>query len=260
MGFEIVVPLLLVVAGAAAWIGYSIAKRSGPSQSELDELKSELEAARQTAESVQANVSDHFEQSAVLFGKLASDYREFLEHFSSSAQALGLSEARARELIERGSQPLLSHEDSADGGEALGEALEGTAVATEEAAASEKAASVSVSEPTSDAEPAGEAKPASETEQVTEQVAEKGGEMAVEKAVDAEETLKAAVEPEVPTLTEAANPEETLARTSAEVGADADIADTADAAEREPRILVEMPDDAEAPADRGADERKRANS
>ncbi len=134
MGFEIVVPLLLVVAGVAAWVGHSVAKRAAPSQSELDELKNELEAARQTAESVQANVSDHFEQSAVLFGKLASDYREFLEHFSSSAQALGLSEARARELIERGSQPLLSHDDSADA--ALGEALEGTAVTTEAAAAS----------------------------------------------------------------------------------------------------------------------------
>ena len=46
----------------------------------------------------------------MLFGKLAADYREFLDHFSASAQNLGLSEARARELIEQGFQPLLTHE------------------------------------------------------------------------------------------------------------------------------------------------------
>ena len=48
----------------------------------------------------------------MLFGKLAADYREFLDHFESSAQNLGLSEARARELIEQGFQPLLTHEES----------------------------------------------------------------------------------------------------------------------------------------------------
>ena len=110
MGFEVWIAIVLAASGLSGWIGYAYARKGAPKQSELDAMAAELDAARQQAESVQANVSEHFEQSAVLFGKLAADYREFLDHFSASAQNLGLSEARARELIEQGFQPLLTHE------------------------------------------------------------------------------------------------------------------------------------------------------
>ena len=52
-------------------------------------------------------MTEHFEQSALLFGRLAHDYREFLEHFSESAKDLGIDEMRARELLERADLPLL---------------------------------------------------------------------------------------------------------------------------------------------------------
>jgi uncharacterized membrane-anchored protein YhcB (DUF1043 family) len=110
MGFEVWIVIVLLASGLSGWIGYAYAKKDAPKQSDIDAMTAELEEARGQAESVQANVSEHFEQSAMLFGKLAADYREFLDHFESSAQNLGLSEARARELIEQGFQPLLTHE------------------------------------------------------------------------------------------------------------------------------------------------------
>lgn len=107
---EIWIVLLLVVAGASGWAGYFWASRRAPKREELDALAAELDEARRRADSVQANVNEHFEQSARLFGKLAGDYREFLEHFAGSAQALGLSESRTRELVQQSFQPLLTHE------------------------------------------------------------------------------------------------------------------------------------------------------
>jgi uncharacterized membrane-anchored protein YhcB (DUF1043 family) len=112
MGFEVWIGIILLAAGLSGWVGYAYAKKNAPKQSELDAMAAELDEARQQADSVEANVSEHFEQSAMLFGKLAADYREFLDHFESSAQNLGLSEARARELIEQGFQPLVTHEVS----------------------------------------------------------------------------------------------------------------------------------------------------
>jgi uncharacterized membrane-anchored protein YhcB (DUF1043 family) len=112
MGFEVWIAIVLVASGLSGWIGFALARKEAPKQAELDAMVAELDEARQQAESVQANVSEHFEQSALLFGKLASDYREFLDHFESSAQNLGLSEARARELIEQGFQPLLTHHEA----------------------------------------------------------------------------------------------------------------------------------------------------
>ena len=114
MGFEVWIASVLVASVLSGWIGFTIARKQAPKQAELDAMAAELDEARQQAESVEANVSEHFEQSAMLFGKLAADYREFLDHFESSAQNLGLSEARARELIEQGFQPLLTHEAADD--------------------------------------------------------------------------------------------------------------------------------------------------
>jgi uncharacterized membrane-anchored protein YhcB (DUF1043 family) len=113
---EIWILLLVAASAVAAALGYAFARRAAPSQAELESLTEELAQARGEAEAVQSSVNEHFEQSAVLFGKLAKDYREFLEHFSESAQELGLSEGRARELLEQGFQPLLTHEAVIDAG------------------------------------------------------------------------------------------------------------------------------------------------
>lgn len=110
MGFESWIVVLFLVAGLSGWLGYVWASRRAPRPEELEALTAQLEAARQKADTVQAGVNEHFEQSARLFGKLAGDYREFLEHFAGSAQALGLSESRTRELVEQSFQPLLTHD------------------------------------------------------------------------------------------------------------------------------------------------------
>ena len=106
--------ILLIVAasGLSALMAFLLARRGVPRKAEIEALQAELASAQVSADEVQTNVSEHFERSALLFGKLAKDYREFLEHFSDSAQALGLSETRARELLEQGYQPLLTHTDS----------------------------------------------------------------------------------------------------------------------------------------------------
>jgi len=108
---EIWILLLLAASGLSACIGYAVARNRAPSRTELDRLESELAQTHEHSETVQSSVNEHFEQSAVLFGQLAKDYREFLDHFSSSAQTLGLSETHARELLEQGFQPLLTHEE-----------------------------------------------------------------------------------------------------------------------------------------------------
>jgi len=108
---EIWILLLLLASAVAAAAGYAYARRGVPSQSDLEALQNELDAARKQAEKVQADVSGHFEQSAVLFGRLAHDYRAFLEHFSKSAQELGISESMAHELLQRADQPLLGQDE-----------------------------------------------------------------------------------------------------------------------------------------------------
>jgi uncharacterized membrane-anchored protein YhcB (DUF1043 family) len=113
VSIELWILVVCAASGVSAWIGYWYARKGAPSRSEMEGLQAELAEARETADTVQTGVSAHFEQSAMLFGQLAKDYREFLEHFESSAQALGLSESRARELLQQGYQPLLTHEDAA---------------------------------------------------------------------------------------------------------------------------------------------------
>lgn len=101
--------LIVVVGLLGAGAGYWFARRGAPSQSDVESLRVELAEAQKQAESVEESVTSHFEQSALLFGRLAHDYRAFLEHFSESAKDLGISEVLARELLERADAPLLGH-------------------------------------------------------------------------------------------------------------------------------------------------------
>ncbi|MEE8079104.1 MAG: DUF1043 family protein, partial [Pseudomonadales bacterium] len=115
---------LFAALAIGATVGFVFAKRNAPKKSELDALRDQLHAAQTETVEIREGVSDHFEQSAVLFGRLAQDYRSFVEHFSESAQTLGISEGHARELLEQATQPLVSH-DAADAN-----TIEGAAVAS----------------------------------------------------------------------------------------------------------------------------------
>lgn len=128
---------MLTVAGviAALLLGFFAGRRSAPTQQRLEALEKERDAARSEAERVQAEVARHFEQSARMFGRLADDYRGFFEHFARTAQSLGLSEGRARELLQRADPRLVADQSATaaggDGADASPAATEsGTAAAS----------------------------------------------------------------------------------------------------------------------------------
>lgn len=101
---------MLVILGviAALLLGFHAGRRSAPAQQRLEALERERDEARAEAERVEGEVARHFEQSARMFGRLADDYRTFFEHFARTAQSLGLSEGRARELLQRADPRLVA--------------------------------------------------------------------------------------------------------------------------------------------------------
>lgn len=105
---------LLIVLGAviALVLGFFVGRRSAPTQQRLDAMEKERDEARQEADRVQGEVARHFEQSAQMFGRLADDYRTFFEHFAQTAQHLGLSEGRARELLQQADPRLVADQSS----------------------------------------------------------------------------------------------------------------------------------------------------
>lgn len=117
---------LIVATGIAFLIGRKSASKRADAlntrlaglQKELDTTREQAEAdlaqARDKAAAVEDGVTSHFEQSAVLFGKLAQDYRAFFEHFSTSAQQLGVSEGVAQQLLAQLDQPLISEAPEAE--------------------------------------------------------------------------------------------------------------------------------------------------
>lgn len=110
---------MLAILGVVAvlLLGFFAGRRSAPAQQRLEALEKERDEARAEAERVQAEVARHFEQSARMFGRLADDYRTFFEHFARTAQSLGLSEGRARELLQRADPRLVADQSAADGEE-----------------------------------------------------------------------------------------------------------------------------------------------
>lgn len=99
--------IAIVLALAAGFIG---GRMSAPRQRRVAAMEQERDAAREEAEAVRAEVNRHFEESARMFGKLASDYRTFFQQFAQTAQNLGLSEGRARELLEEADPNLVARQ------------------------------------------------------------------------------------------------------------------------------------------------------
>lgn len=105
--------LILVVAiGLALVAGFIGGRMSAPGQRRVKALEKERDAARAEAETIRAEVSRHFEESARMFGKLANDYRSFFQQFARTAQNLGLSEGRARQLLQQADPSLVSSDQA----------------------------------------------------------------------------------------------------------------------------------------------------
>lgn len=139
---------MLAIAGmvAALLLGFLAGRRSAPAQQRLKALEKERDEARAEVERVQAEVASHFEQSARMFGRLADDYRSFFEHFARTAQGLGLSEGRARELLQR-ADPRLVADQSATAAGGHGANASPSPAATESAAAAASGAADSGHDP-----------------------------------------------------------------------------------------------------------------
>ena len=106
---------LFVIFGAVLVLalGFFVGRRSAPTQQRLDAVEQQRDEALQEADRVRSEVARHFEQSARMFGRLADDYRSFFEHFAETAQHLGLSEGRARELLRQADPRLVANQSAA---------------------------------------------------------------------------------------------------------------------------------------------------
>jgi uncharacterized membrane-anchored protein YhcB (DUF1043 family) len=107
--------LIVAVAISACYACYRLGCRKSNNPDEIDRLNAEIDrlnveqaSVQERVEQVKTGVNGHFEQSAVLFGALAKDYRAFLDHFSQSARDLGLSEGQSENLLEQATRPLLA--------------------------------------------------------------------------------------------------------------------------------------------------------
>lgn len=122
--------IVAIVAAAVALVaGFIGGRMSSASQRQVEAMARERDEAREQAEKVRAEVNQHFEESARMFGKLASDYRTFFEQFAHTAQKLGLSEGRARELLQQADPNLVSDEQAASAADAAGSAAGGASAA-----------------------------------------------------------------------------------------------------------------------------------
>jgi uncharacterized membrane-anchored protein YhcB (DUF1043 family) len=76
-----------VVGGAI--IGAIVYRNLTPNIKQADNLKAELDEARQEMESYKTNVNSHFDKTAELVNELTQDYVKVYQHLAEGAQALG---------------------------------------------------------------------------------------------------------------------------------------------------------------------------
>lgn len=97
----------------ALGIGWFIGRRTAPTQHEVVKAQKERDEAVAEVDRVRGEITRHFEESASMFGRLADDYRTFFEQFAQTAQNLGVSEGRARELLRQADPRLVADQSAA---------------------------------------------------------------------------------------------------------------------------------------------------
>ena len=117
---------ITLVALVALVAGFVAGRMSAPRQRHIESMRQERDQARKEADEVRSEVNRHFEESARMFGKLASDYRSFFQQFARTAQNLGLSEGQARALLQQADPSLVARRP--DGVTAGAAETEGAAV------------------------------------------------------------------------------------------------------------------------------------
>jgi hypothetical protein len=132
--------IVIGAAVVAAITGFVVGRAAAPNERRVREMERERDAARAEAEKVRGEVDRHFEESARMFGRLADEYRSFFEHFAQTAQNLGMSEGRARSLLQR-ANPRLSEPADSGRGDAATESGRSAAAASSAGAVSASATS-----------------------------------------------------------------------------------------------------------------------
>jgi len=91
MAIDPFLPVWLIVAGsiiAGVVAGIVFERTTGSAAQRAAKLEADLMQARSDLMRYQEGTARHFGKSAELLGRMATDYREFLDHFVSSAEEL----------------------------------------------------------------------------------------------------------------------------------------------------------------------------
>jgi uncharacterized membrane-anchored protein YhcB (DUF1043 family) len=91
MAIDPFLPVWLIVAGsiiAGVIAGIAFERATGSAARRAAKLEADLMQARSDLMRHQEGTARHFGKSAELLGRMATDYREFLDHFVSSAEEL----------------------------------------------------------------------------------------------------------------------------------------------------------------------------
>ena len=91
MAVDVIVAFSLVVLGtiiAGVAAGIIFERTSGSSAKRAAQLETDLAQARTDLVHYREDTARHFGKSAELLGRMASDYREFLDHFVTGAEEL----------------------------------------------------------------------------------------------------------------------------------------------------------------------------
>lgn len=128
-------PWLIVVASviAGAGIGVVFERTRGTAAKRAAKFEADLVQARSELMRYQEQTKHHFGKSAELLGRMATNYREFLDHFVSGAEALcgpNMKEINASGL----DRPMLERSTAATAGEAMSATATAPTVATVAAA------------------------------------------------------------------------------------------------------------------------------
>jgi hypothetical protein len=84
----IVILASIVCALLGVIIGIALQKKLGSSESQLRELKAELEAAKNSKEQYQQQVAEHFSSTANLINELTFKYKDVHDHLAAGANEL----------------------------------------------------------------------------------------------------------------------------------------------------------------------------
>jgi len=94
-------------------IGAIVYRNLAPSRKETDDLRTELDEARQEMDAYKTSVNSHFDKTAELVNELTQDYVKVYKHLAEGAQSLGDTRDFTNVLEQHQGKVLISVDDEA---------------------------------------------------------------------------------------------------------------------------------------------------